>query len=158
MANPKPKQFPGAKKPTERQRARELLLEGRSVAEVATLAGVSPTAVYKWRKERTFAERLEAAQATRLTIARDRFQSLAGRALDVMAEILEDVNAPTAVRLKAATEICDRAGITSKQAQVVVQTSPIALTPETYEQARRWMEAQPRTEGVADGGDSTSND
>lgn len=140
MANPQ------AKRKTNtalRQRARELLLEGKTALEVAKLIEAAPSTIYKWRNQPEFARRLSEAQENRLTLAADKLKSGVGIAIDTLIEIAGDDCQPGATRVKASCEILDRAGVTSKAAPATVMIDRrSAPTPDEMAEALRYMESQ----------------
>lgn len=79
--------------------------------------------------------------AEQVQTARTRILEMSVQATDAMAEILEDPDAPVAVRLKAATELLDRAGVRGgyeieQKVEITDQTATIlarldALAPKT---------------------------
>ena len=68
----------------QKQRAIQLLLEGKAVAQVAEVIGVDRTTVYRWLKEPSFvAERNRQASELRDT-AQSRLHALVGKSIDVV--------------------------------------------------------------------------
>jgi Homeodomain-like domain len=94
----------------QKWRAVELLLEGRSHEEIATELGVTRVTVWRWTGEPEVAGTLLRARSERLEAVQGRLDALVGSALNVIAGVLDDEAAPVAIRLKAASEVLQRAG------------------------------------------------
>ena len=108
--------------PDRENAAVDLILEGHSDATVAKQLNVSRTTVWRWRnKPKTVA--LIAAKRNRQREASEaRLAELVAVAMDCLESVLTDAQASPAVRLKAATEILDRAGMTANAAATVTDT------------------------------------
>lgn len=104
-----------------RRRALELLSEGASKSSVAAELEVQPSTVWRWLQDPSFAAELRQIHEDRLEQVEDRLQCLAKDALEVMATIMMDAEAPHAVRLRAASEILERAGIGTVDARVIAR-------------------------------------
>ncbi len=91
-----------------------LVATGESVAAGVAALGLSPDAAIAILKEPGFADLVRAArgsdEAARAEI-RSRFVAQASRASSVVAELMDEVDRPE-VRLAAAKDILDRAGLT----------------------------------------------
>lgn len=70
-------------------RALESLLQGDSIRKAALLANVNERTIYRWLESGTFAERLKAQEGRVLDSVSVRLMGLAGKALDVLSDILE---------------------------------------------------------------------
>ncbi len=92
-----------------RARALEMMLEGRSDSEIGRELGVERTTIWRWRHDLGFAKELHEAQRERLAVLNDRMAAIVPRALDVIAEIVNDQAQPALLRLRAADSLLDRA-------------------------------------------------
>ncbi len=116
---------------TARQwRAVEALVEGRSYAEAAAVADVSPRGLYEWRQQPAFREALERALVELHDRVHGRLEGLADLAVDRLRRVLEQGEDPHAVR--AALGVLDRAGHAkpSKPAAVAIAGSQVDLGPD----------------------------
>lgn len=129
---------------SRKQKARELMLEGDSAMSIATKLGVHVTCVYKWRTQPEFAARLEREHERRQAMSADKLKSYVNLAIETLVEVMKDVKAPPPARVKASTEILDRAGITSKAppSTVMIQRTT-APDEETLRLAKEYLAAQP---------------
>lgn len=92
-----------------RQRALELLIGGATATEVASALEVRRETVWRWQQEPQFAGALVAAQRARLAATRSTLDFAAVRAIDTIIAIMDDVEQPAAVRLRAADSLLKRA-------------------------------------------------
>lgn len=122
---------------TKRQRAREMMFEGKSVADIARELECHYTTVHRWRRDPVFAAKLEALQDARLTMIADRQKALVAKALDKFEKLLDDPDCPHATLLKAITEAFDRGGAASGAQTVVLQ--PIKVDADMEAAAERWL-------------------
>lgn len=89
-------------------RAVELLLAGRTYAEVANELQISPSTLYQWRQRPEFqAQFAEARAATREGLT-GQLADASTRAVRALVSIAEDPGTPPDVRLSAIAEILDR--------------------------------------------------
>ena len=89
----------------QKQRAIQLLLEGKAVSQVADLVSVDRTTVYRWLKEPSFvAERNRQANELR-DAAKARLHALVGKSIDVVERQVAAGN------LKAALEVLKSTGM-----------------------------------------------
>ena len=87
----------------QKQRAIQLLLEGKAVAQVAEAIGVDRTTVYRWLKEPSFvAERNRQANELRDT-AQSRLHALVGKSIDVVERQLAAGNLKAALAVLKST-------------------------------------------------------
>jgi hypothetical protein len=101
-------------------RGLDLMVRGCSITQVALELGVNRTSVWRWTKEPIFAAALAEAQREVLDEARTRIKLLATSAVEALAVTLAEADDPSA-RIRAATALLDRAGITTQiQASVSV--------------------------------------
>lgn len=92
-----------------RARALELMLEGRTDREIANDLGCEASTVWRWRTDPAFATELREAQRERIAVLNDRMMSLVPRAVDTIAEIMNDPSQPGMLRLRAAESLLERA-------------------------------------------------
>lgn len=84
------------------------LNEGKRVADVAALCKTSTAQVKKWTEMPEF-------KKERYLDMTERFGSLAGEALETLRQVMNDKDARGADRIKASTEILNRAGFIVQQ-------------------------------------------
>ena len=92
-----------------RARALELLLEGRSDRETAAELGCEASTVWRWRSDPAFARELHDAQRGRVTVLNERMMALVPRAIETIAEMMNDPAQPGMLRLRAAESLLERA-------------------------------------------------
>jgi hypothetical protein len=156
MANHQAKKHPNL---TMRQRVREMLLEGRTAQEIATALQIATTTVYRVRGKPEFAARLATVREARLKIAEDRFTSLVDAATNTLRTAIDEMSdCPWPSRIKAATEILDRAGAISRAGPSTVVVTAPKLTPEDEAAAMRFMEEQLKAKGWMPPPEGGSND
>jgi hypothetical protein len=95
-----------------RARALEMLLEGRTDSEIGNELGVDRATVWRWRHDPALAQELELAQRERQAVLTGRMAALVPRALDVLAEVMNDQDQPSLLRIRAADSLLDRAAWT----------------------------------------------
>lgn len=88
------------------------MLEGRSDSEVARELGCDPATVWRWRHDPGFAQELHQAQRERLAVLNDKIAAMVPRALDTIADLMNDDKQAPMLRLRAAETILDRAAWT----------------------------------------------
>ncbi len=109
--------------PADRHKAAELLLAGYSIPEAAAQLGRRRETVWRWAQDPVFAGWLsEQRQARRLAVA-TALDDAALEAVRLLRSVLNDPGQPGSVRVRAAAELLDRAGVTSPVA-VEVRSSP----------------------------------
>ncbi len=94
----------------QRTRAAELLAEGASPVEVGQALGVSRSCGWRLAQEPEVRAAVKTIRDARAGAAALRIEHVACRAVRVLDELLDDRDAPAAVRLRAACELLDRAG------------------------------------------------
>jgi len=100
----------------QRDRAVDLLLAGKSNAEVAAELEVRRETVWRWANVTEVAAELRARRlAGRDALAGD-LAELGAEALAVLRDLLRDADTPPAVRAKVAAGVLDRLGLTDKAA------------------------------------------
>ena len=87
----------------QKQRALQLLLEGKSASQVAEMIGVDRTTIYRWLKEPSFiAERNRQANELR-DAAQSRLHALVGKSIDVVERQVEAGNLKAALAVLKST-------------------------------------------------------
>jgi hypothetical protein len=84
------------------------LAQGRTITTAAAEAGVHRNTIHNWFHEPAFKTAAEEAQREYAEILSDTMRHLAARALETLANVLDDPKASPAVRLKAALAILQR--------------------------------------------------
>ena len=104
------------KRPAKLDRATELMMLGETDEAIALKLDVSRITVWRWRNRGDTTAILGAHRNRELERISKRMTSLVDKALDVVEEVLEDPSVGAMARLKAATTLLDRAGITERGA------------------------------------------
>ncbi|VTT98871.1 ---NA--- : [Gemmataceae bacterium] len=97
-----------------------LLVGGASAADAASQLGVSTSTIYRRVNAPGFRDKLAAARAAQWEPAADRLRSAAGRAVEVLAELL-DPEQPPATRLRAADALLRHALEYRRSAELAAQ-------------------------------------
>ncbi len=93
---------------SERQRrAIAALLSARNVSEAAQAAQVGERTLRRWLAEPTFRAALTGAEGQAIDAATRRLVSLTDSAIDVLTTVMQDPDAPSGVRLRAAQGVLD---------------------------------------------------
>jgi orotate phosphoribosyltransferase-like protein len=100
-----------------------LALQGKSTAAIAEELQVHRGTVWAWLSSPGVAGKLADARRAVVDAVTLRLQELAHDALDLLAEVMADANVPPGVRVRAACELLDRAGIAGAPA-VTVTVAP----------------------------------
>jgi len=96
------------KKLTAKQvRAMEALLEGANIQDAAERAGVNRKTVTRWLQDAMFWTVYQANSRTSLELAARRMTGKLDMAVDMVASVMEDDEAPAGVRLRAAQQVID---------------------------------------------------
>lgn len=107
-----------------------LALQGKSTAAIADELGVHRGTVWAWLSSPDAAGKLADARRAVVDAVTLRLQELAHDALDLLAEVMADASVPPAVRVRAACELLDRAGIAGAPAvAVTVAPQGVDVTP-----------------------------
>lgn len=101
-----------------------LALQGKSTAAIADELGVHRGTVWAWLSSPDAAGKLADARRAVVDAVTLRLQELAHDALDLLAEVMTDASVPPAVRVRAACELLDRAGVVGAPAVAVTVTPP----------------------------------
>lgn len=83
------------------------LLDGYSAAGAAKKSEVSERTVYRWLRQRDFAERLRRGREEAFSQATNRLTRAAVLAADVLVQIMQDKGSAAGVRVRAATAVLD---------------------------------------------------
>lgn len=100
-----------------------LAAQGVSTAQIATDLGVHRGTVWAWLSTPEAAADLAGAKRAVAEGVTMRLRELTHEALDVLADVMRDALTPHAVRVKAACELLDRAGVTSGTPKVAVDVT-----------------------------------
>jgi transposase len=96
-----------------KKEAVQLLLAGNSIPQAAKVVGVRRETVWKWTKEDDFQEAMNKGRKERIEAVADRLVNASAKAVDVLIRLMNDENQPAKVQLQAASQVLDRAGISS---------------------------------------------
>src|SRR3954453_7298469 len=88
-----------------RSRAVDLLVLGKTDAEVAAEVGANRTSLWRWRQEPLFQAELARRRAELWADSLDRFAGLLARSLDVLADALQDGDRRVALQLVRASGV-----------------------------------------------------
>jgi DNA-binding MurR/RpiR family transcriptional regulator len=83
------------------------LLQEPSIEKAAKKAGISESTLLRWLKLEEFQEEYRAAKKELVNHAICRLQHSAGKAVDALAEIMEDKKSPSSSRVSAAKTILE---------------------------------------------------
>ena len=111
------------KQSTKQNTAATLMLEGMSDTDIAKRLRVSRVTVWRWRNSPEVVAILSAERNRRIEHVSDRMRSLVDKALDVIESVIDDPSTAPMVRVKAATVILNRAGVTERAALEARQQS-----------------------------------
>ena len=109
--------------PTVKQRALELILAGHSVTDIASQVGVRRETVWRWRNDPSFASEVSVRQAQRRQSIHDELDAGVIESVRMLRGLVADTDAPPVVRVRAATALMDRAGLTPAYAVEVRHTA-----------------------------------
>jgi hypothetical protein len=94
------------------QRALELILAGHSVTDIASQVGVRRETVWRWRQDPSFASEVDLRQAQRRQSIHDELDAGVIESVRMLRGPMADTDAPPGARVRAATALMDRAGLT----------------------------------------------
>ena len=94
------------------QRALELILAGHSVTDIASQVGVRRETVWRWRNDPSFASEVSVRQAQRRQSIHDELDAGVIESVRMLRGLVADTDAPPGARVRAATALMDRAGLT----------------------------------------------
>ena len=101
-------------KPAAFYSAIERFIEGVDDATIAQELGISRTTAWRWRNDPEAVALVSAARNRQFERVEDRLSSLAVSALTVLETALNDPSVALTVKLKAATTILDRVGLSDR--------------------------------------------
>jgi transposase-like protein len=96
----------------KQQRALELILAGHSVTDIAAQVGVRRETVWRWRNDPSFASEVSVRQAQRRQAIHDELDAGVIESVRMLRGLVADTDAPPGARVRAATALMDRAGLT----------------------------------------------
>ena len=96
----------------KQQRALELILAGHSVTDIAAQVGVRRETVWRWRNDPSFASEVSVRQAQRRQSIHDELDAGVIESVRMLRGLVADTDAPPGARVRAATALMDRAGLT----------------------------------------------
>ena len=96
----------------KQQRALELILAGHSVTDIAAQVGVRRETVWRWRNDPSFASEVSVRQAQRRQSIHDELDAGVIESVRMLRGLVADTDAPPGARVRAATVLMDRAGLT----------------------------------------------
>ena len=96
----------------KQQRALELILAGHSVTDIAAQVGVRRETVWRWRNDPSFASEVSIRQAQRRQSIHDELDAGVIESVRMLRGPMADTDAPPGARVRAATALMDRAGLT----------------------------------------------
>jgi len=89
----------------------ELAIEGKTTGEIASALGVHRATVWSWLSDPVRSAQVDHARRLAVEAVGVRLRELAHDALDTLSSIMLDPVAPHVVRVRAACELLDRAGV-----------------------------------------------
>ena len=96
----------------KQQRALELILAGHSVTDIASQVGVRRETVWRWRQDPSFASEVSVRQGQRRQAIHDELDAGVIESVRMLRGLVADTDAPPGARVRAATALMDRAGLT----------------------------------------------
>ena len=117
-----------------KQRALELILAGHSVTDIASQVGVRRETVWRWRQDPSFASEVSVRQGQRRQAIHDELDAGVIESVRMLRGLVADTDAPPGARVRAATALMDRAGLTPAYA-VQVRHSADHAQQQATEQA-----------------------
>ena len=94
------------------QRALKLILAGHSVTDIASQVGVRRETVWRWRNDPSFASEVSVRQGQRRQSIHDELDAGVIESVRMLRGLVADTDAPPGARVRAATALMDRAGLT----------------------------------------------
>ena len=90
----------------------KLILAGHSVTDIAAQVGVRRETVWRWRNDPYFASEVSVRQAQRRQCIHDELDAGVIESVRMLRGLVADTDAPPGARVRAATALMDRAGLT----------------------------------------------
>ncbi len=100
-----------SRRPASRDEAVRLAAGGASTVEIAAALGVHRATVWAWLGDPSVAAQVDDVRRLARAAVAVRLAELAHDALDVLAQVMADPCTPHMVRVRAAAELLDRAGV-----------------------------------------------
>jgi DNA-binding MurR/RpiR family transcriptional regulator len=99
----------GAKLTPKQELLIAALLRSTTIQEAAHAAGVSEATAHRWIREAAFDAAYRAARRTAVRQAIARLQQAASQAVTLLIAVINDEQAPTSLRLRAAEKVIEQA-------------------------------------------------
>ncbi len=96
----------------KQQRALDLILAGHSTTDIAAQVGVRRETIWRWRQDPSFAAEVSVRQAQRRRSIHDELDAGVLESVKMLRGLVNDTEAPPGARVRAATALMDRAGLT----------------------------------------------
>ena len=96
----------------KKQRALDLLLAGHATTAVAAEVGVRRETIWRWTQDPAFAAEVSRRQAERRQAIHSELDAGVLEAVQMLRGLVADPEAPAGARVRAATALMDRAGLT----------------------------------------------
>jgi hypothetical protein len=96
----------------KQQRALDLLLAGHATTAVAAQVGVRRETIWRWTQDPAFAAEVSRRQAERRQAIHSELDAGVLEAVQMLRGLVVDPEAPAGARVRAATALMDRAGLT----------------------------------------------
>ena len=96
----------------KQQRALDLLLAGHATTAVAAEVGVRRETIWRWTQDPAFAAEVSRRQAERRQAIHSELDAGVLEAVQMLRGLVADPEAPAGARVRAATALMDRAGLT----------------------------------------------
>ena len=96
----------------KQQRALDLILTGHSTTDIAAQVGVRRETVWRWTQDPAFAAEVSRHRAERRMTVHSELDAGVLEAVRMLRGLVNDTEAPAGARVRAATALMDRAGLT----------------------------------------------
>ena len=96
----------------KQQRALDLILTGHSTTDIAAQVGVRRETVWRWTQDPAFAAEVTRHRAERRMTVHSELDAGVLEAVRMLRGLVNDTEAPAGARVRAATALMDRAGLT----------------------------------------------
>ena len=134
-----------------KQRALELILAGHSVTDIASQVGVRRETVWRWRNDPSYASEVSVRQGQRRQAIHDVLDAGVIESVRMLRGLVADTDAPPGARVRAATALMDRAGLTPAYAVEVRHSADHAqqqATKDPQDMAREILSILPQVVAV----------
>ncbi len=137
----------------KQQRALDLLLAGHATTAVAAEVGVRRETIWRWTQDPAFAAEVSRRQAERRQAIHSELDAGVLEAVQMLRGLVADPEAPAGARVRAATALMDRAGLTPAYAvEVRHRDDQQALQATEFQDpevmARQILEALPQVAAI----------